>query len=140
MYRALYCNVLITNEMHSSYNQFLFHSFLSALHVSNESNRSSSGARPNILCNTVHYFVLLMMNDWIRSKRIEQTKNCGIKIDYKNCASRWLLTHCRLKSISVIICRECECLLLLLLLVLLLASVQLKFVVSILQASFNCAL
>ena len=21
-------------------------------------------------------------------------KNCGIKIDYKNCASRWSLTHC----------------------------------------------
>ena len=28
--------VLMTNEMHSSYNQFLFHSFLSALHVSND--------------------------------------------------------------------------------------------------------
>ena len=27
MYRASYCNVLITNEMHSSYDQFLFHSF-----------------------------------------------------------------------------------------------------------------
>ena len=30
MYRTSYCNVLITNEMHSSYNQFLllFDSFL----------------------------------------------------------------------------------------------------------------
>ena len=27
VYRASYCNVLMTNEMHSSYNQFLFHSF-----------------------------------------------------------------------------------------------------------------
>ena len=27
MYRASYCNVLMTNEMHNSYNQFLFHSF-----------------------------------------------------------------------------------------------------------------
>ena len=45
----LYRNVLMTNEMHDSYNQFLFHSFLSALHVSNESTRSSSGARHNIL-------------------------------------------------------------------------------------------
>ena len=69
----------MTNEMHSSYNQFLFHSFLSALHFSKESSRSSSGARRNILyytlrynramhdctklCNTVHYAVLLMMND-----------------------------------------------------------------------------
>ena len=32
-----------------------------------------------------------MMNDQIRSKNAEQTKNCGIKIDYKNCASRLLL-------------------------------------------------
>ena len=49
------CTILIIN--------FLFHSFLSALHVSNESIRSSSGARHNILCNTVYYAVLLVMND-----------------------------------------------------------------------------
>ena len=36
-------SVLMTNEIHNYYNQFLFHSFLSALHVSNESSRSSSG-------------------------------------------------------------------------------------------------
>ena len=48
--------------MHNSYNQFVFHNFLSAVHVSNESSRS---------------------------KHVEQTKHCGIKIDYKNCASRW---------------------------------------------------
>ena len=47
--------VLITNEMHNSCNQFLFHSFLSALHVSNDSSRSSSAARHNILYNTVWY-------------------------------------------------------------------------------------
>ena len=78
-----YCRKLMTNEMHNSYNQILFHSFLSALRVSNESSRSSSGARHNILyytvwynrynraglhdctklCNTVYYAVLLMMND-----------------------------------------------------------------------------
>ena len=55
VYRASYRNVLMTNEMHKSYNQFLFHSFLSALHVSNESSRSSSGARHNILYCTVWY-------------------------------------------------------------------------------------
>ena len=49
VYRASYCSVLINNEMHNSYNQFLFHSILSALHVSSESSRSSSGARHNIL-------------------------------------------------------------------------------------------
>ena len=113
MYRALYCNVLMTNEMHNSYNQFLFHSFLSALHVSNEYSRSSSGARYNVLyytvqsvqsclqhyctdctklCNTIYYPVLLMMNGQIRSKHVEQKKIWN-KIDYKNCASRWSLTH-----------------------------------------------
>ena len=79
----------MTNEMHNSYNKFLFHSFLSALHVSKESSRSSSAARHNILyytvwynrynragesilactfvpivlCNTVYYAVLLLLND-----------------------------------------------------------------------------
>ena len=48
-------NVLITKEIHNSYNQFLFHSFLSALHVSNESVRSSSAAQRNILYYTVWY-------------------------------------------------------------------------------------
>ena len=47
------CIVLMTNEMHHSYNRFLFCSFLSALHVSKESSRSSSGARHNILYYTV---------------------------------------------------------------------------------------
>ena len=45
----------ITNEMHNSYNQFLFYSFLSALCVSNESSRSLSEARHNILYYTVWY-------------------------------------------------------------------------------------
>ena len=44
--------MLITNEMHNSYNQFLFNSFLSALDVSKESSRSSSGARYNKLYYT----------------------------------------------------------------------------------------
>ena len=82
-------NVLMTNEMHNSYNQFLFHSFLSALHVSNESSHSPPGARHNVLyytvwynrykragesrlactivpivlCNTVDYAVLLVVKD-----------------------------------------------------------------------------
>ena len=43
----------MTNEMHISYNQFLFHSFLSALYVKNESSLSSSGAQHNILYYTV---------------------------------------------------------------------------------------
>ena len=53
VYRASYCSLLVTNKMHNSYNQFLFHSFLSPLHVSNESSRSSLGARRNILYYTM---------------------------------------------------------------------------------------
>ena len=49
--------------IHNSYNKFLFHRFLSVLHVSNESSRSSSGARHNILRNTIYYAVLLMLYD-----------------------------------------------------------------------------
>ena len=45
----------MTNEMHNSYDQFLFHSFLSALHVSNKSSCTPSGAQHNILCYTVWY-------------------------------------------------------------------------------------
>ena len=47
--------VLMTNAKHNSYNKFLFHSFLSALYFSNESSRSSPGARHNILYYTVWY-------------------------------------------------------------------------------------
>ena len=112
----------MTNEIHNSYNQFLFHSFVPALHVSNESSLSSSGALssilyyivwynrynragesrlactivPIVLCNTVYYAVFLMMNDWIRSKHVGQVQNCGIKIDRKNCVSRCSLTHCNM--------------------------------------------
>jgi hypothetical protein len=77
------CNVLMNNEMQNSY-IYLLNSFLSALHVSNESSRSSSGAEHNILyytvlynrynravstvvpivlCDTVYYALFLMMND-----------------------------------------------------------------------------
>jgi hypothetical protein len=41
-YRASYCNVSMTNEMHNSYNQFYSIVFLSSLHVSKESSRSSA--------------------------------------------------------------------------------------------------
>ena len=51
----LLTDVLITNEMHNFSNQYLFHDFLSALHVSNESSRSSSEARHNILYYIVWY-------------------------------------------------------------------------------------
>ena len=47
--------MLMTNEMHSSYNQFLFHSFLSALHTSNESSRSSTEAQYKALYYAVRY-------------------------------------------------------------------------------------
>ena len=61
----------------------------------NRYNRAYRTIVPIVLCNTVYYAVLLIMNDQIRSTYVEQTKkNCGVKIDYKNCASRRSLTHC----------------------------------------------
>ena len=54
-----YLNVLMTNEMHNSYNQFYSTVFLSALYVSNESSHSSSEAQHNILYYTVWRAYLL---------------------------------------------------------------------------------
>ena len=71
--------------MHSSYNQFLFHSFLSALHVSNESSLSSSGARHNILYYAVWYSTLCRAPD---DERLDSFETCRAdkklwnKIDY----------------------------------------------------------
>ena len=45
----------MTNEMHNSYTQFLFHIFVSALHVSKESSRSLSGAQNDVLYYTVQW-------------------------------------------------------------------------------------
>ena len=102
-------NVSMTNEMHNSYKQFLFHSTLLYMFRTNlvihqqehgviycitQYNRYNRAYSMIVLCNTVYYAVILMMNDQIRSKHVEQTKYCGIKIAYKNCASRWSLTHC----------------------------------------------
>ena len=42
---------------HNSYNKFLFHSLLSALHVSNESSRSSLGARHNVPNCVIRYIM-----------------------------------------------------------------------------------
>ena len=105
-------------------NSFFIPLFFLALHVSNEFSRSSSGARHNILyytarynragqsrlactvvpivlCNAVYQAVLLIMNEKIPSKHVQQTKNCGIKkIVYKNCASCWLSTHCIMMHVT----------------------------------------
>ena len=47
--------MLMINEMHNSYNEVYSTVFLSALHVSNESSRSPSGAQHTILYYTVWY-------------------------------------------------------------------------------------
>ena len=76
VYRALYCNVLMTNEMHISYDQFLFHSFLSSLHVSNEASRSSSGAQHNIpyyIHSTIGTIVQTCLDSPARLYRLYQT-------------------------------------------------------------------
>ena len=71
--KCVECNVLMTNEVHNSYNQFLFHSLLSALHVSNESSRSSSGAQHNILYYTVWYNLAGKSSSPARLYRLYQT-------------------------------------------------------------------
>ena len=64
--------------MHNSYNQFYFYStvFLSAVHVANESSRSSSGARYNILYYTVQsvqYSILCRAPD---DERLDSFETC----------------------------------------------------------------
>ena len=121
VYRASYCNVLITNEMHNSHNQFLFHSFclfcmfrtnlvvhhqehgiiycITQYNWYNRYNRAGESRHactivPIVLC--VQYSILCRAPDDERLDSFETCrtdKNFGIKIDYKNCASRWSLTH-----------------------------------------------
>ena len=98
MYRASYFNMLMNSEMHNSYNQFLFHSFClfymfrtnvvvhrqehGIIYCITQYSRYNSAGESRLhdctdctkLCNTVYYAVLLTMNDYIRSKHVEQTK------------------------------------------------------------------
>jgi hypothetical protein len=61
----------MTIEIHNYYNQYLFHSFLCALHETDLHDCTDCRR----LCNTVYYAVLLTMNDYIHSKHVEQTKS-----------------------------------------------------------------
>ena len=81
--------------MHNSYNQFLFHSFLSALHVSNESSLTARLYRLYCVIQYIMPCCWWWTTRFVRNMQSRQ-KNCGIKIDYKNCASRWSLTHCNM--------------------------------------------
>ena len=86
--------------MHNSCNQFLFHSFCllymfrtnlvvhhqehGIIYCITQYNRYNRAGDSRLactivpivpkLCNTVYYALLLLMNDWIRSKHVEQTK------------------------------------------------------------------
>ena len=90
VYRASYCNVLMTNEMHSSYNQFystvfcllymfrtnqiVHHQEHGIIYCITQYNRYNRAGETRLhdctdctkLCNTVYYAVLLMMKDLIR--------------------------------------------------------------------------
>ena len=68
--------MLMTKEMHNSYNQFLFHSPSSALHVSNESSHSSLGAQHNILYYTVWYNRYNILCRAPNDGRIDSFKTC----------------------------------------------------------------
>ena len=85
MYHASYCNGLMTNEMHNSYNKFLYHSFcllymfrtnlvvhhqeqgimycITQHNLYNLAYSTVVPIVPIVLCNTVYFAVLLMMND-----------------------------------------------------------------------------
>ena len=62
-------NVLMTNEMHNSYNQIystvlcLLYMFRTNLVVHHQQHGIIYCITPIVLCNTVYYAVLLMMND-----------------------------------------------------------------------------
>ena len=74
----------MTNEMHNSYNQFFIPQFLSALHVSKESSRSSLGARHNILYYTVYYILFITQYNWYNraySTIVPVVPNCVIQYD-----------------------------------------------------------
>ena len=87
-YQTTRCTILLIN---------FYYSFLSALHISNESSHSSSGARHNIpiVPDCVIQYIMPCFWWWttILVRNMYSRQKTGIKIDYKNCASRWLLTH-----------------------------------------------
>ena len=71
MYRASYCSVLMTNETHNSHNQFystvfcLLYMFRTNLVVHQQQHGIIYCITlvPIVLCDTVYYAVLLLMND-----------------------------------------------------------------------------
>jgi hypothetical protein len=71
VYRASYCNVLMWHCVYRA-------SYCNVL-----------------ITNEMHSYY----NQFLFHSFYLQTKNCGIKIDYKNCASCWLLTHCATLSL-----------------------------------------
>ena len=62
--------------MHNSYNQIFYSTVFCLLYTF---RTNLVGMIVPKLCNTVYYTVLLMMNYYVRSKHVKQTKGCGIK-------------------------------------------------------------
>jgi hypothetical protein len=81
------CNVLITNDIHSSYNQFYSTFFLSALQVSSESSRSSSGAWYNIL-----YYTVQSVQSCCKHAVAHLVESLRYKPEGRGFGSRWC--HC----------------------------------------------
>ena len=99
-YYYYYYYVLMTNEMHNSYNKFLFHSFFGLLYMFRTNlvvHHQEHGIMYRLYCVT--QYILPCSWSWttrfVRNTQSWQ-KNCGIKIDYKNCKFRWSLTHCNM--------------------------------------------
>ena len=116
VHRASYCNVQTTKEMHSSYKQFFYSTVFSCCTCFERITRSSSGTLPGVLLKLLerldNSFIATRFSCTIVSNCVIQCtrqsswwwtsnsfgtcrarKNGGIKIIYRNCASRWLSTH-----------------------------------------------
>ena len=95
MFRA---NLVVHHQEHGiiyciiQYNWYNRYNRVGESSCSKQLDSPDSTIVPTVLCNTLYYAVLLLMNEGIRSKRVEQTKKkLWNKIDYKNCASRWFI-------------------------------------------------
>ena len=109
VYRASYCNVLMTKEMHNSYTQFLFHSFCllymfrtnlvvhhqehGVIYCITQYNRYDRSGESRFACTIVPIVPNCVMRLLCRApddERLESfeicraDKTCGIKIYYRN--------------------------------------------------------
>ena len=92
MYRASYCNVLMTNEMHNSYKQF-YSTVFCLLYIFGMNLVVHHQDHGLIYCITQFGTIGIIVQASLAAFKaerfactiahVQQTKNCGIKIDYR---------------------------------------------------------